>query len=40
MARRWATAPSIIGDWLLRAAAAKAGIYGNDAVEADVSHDP
>ena len=22
------------GDWLLRAAAAKAGIYGNDAVEA------
>ena len=25
---------SINGDWLLRAAAAKAGIYGNDAVEA------
>ena len=33
-ARPSATAISIHGDWLLRAAAAKAGIYGNDAVEA------
>ena len=27
------------GDWLLRAAAAKAGIYGNDAGRGHVSHD-
>ena len=33
-ARPSAIAPFYHGDWLLRAAAAKAGIYGNDAVEA------
>ena len=33
-ARPSATATFYNGDWLLRAAAAKAGIYGNDAVEA------
>jgi len=33
-----ATAPSYNGDWLKRAAAAKAGIYGNDAAEACI-HD-
>ena len=27
------------GDWLKRAAAAKGGIYGNDAIEAVLSND-
>ena len=34
LARSSATALSTTGDWLKRAAAAKGGIYGNDAVEA------
>ena len=33
-ATRLATAHSINGNWLKRAAGAKGGIYGNDAVEA------